>query len=112
VAFECALEWVCMERDANPIQAEAAQQDFHTRMYASSSRSKHSISLNRMLKERQILLCLLETDLEVQEAMQAEEQEHNLHPFDGRDLLAELEGLCTRMDGVEGEHATEAGQLL
>jgi hypothetical protein len=34
-----------------------------------------------------------------------------LHPFDGRDLSMELEGLRACVDGVEGEHATEAGQL-
>jgi hypothetical protein len=68
----------------------------------------NNINLNRMLEERHILLCLLEMDLEVQEAMLVEEQARGLHPFDGRDLSMELEGLHAHVDGVEGERATEA----
>jgi hypothetical protein len=64
-----------------------------------------------MLEERQILLCLLETDLEVQEAMLVEEQARSLHPFDGCDLSTELEGLHVHVDGVEGECTTKTGQL-
>jgi hypothetical protein len=48
-----------------------------------SSQSKQLISLSWALEERQILLCLQELDLEVQEAMLAEEQVHDLHPHDG-----------------------------
>jgi hypothetical protein len=68
----------------------------------------NNINLNWMLEERHILLCLLEMDLEVQEAMLVEEQVRGLHPFDGRDLLVELEGLRAHVDGVEAECTTEA----
>jgi hypothetical protein len=68
----------------------------------------NNINLNQMLEERHILLCLLEMDLEVQEAMLVEEQARGLHPFDGRDLLVELEGLRAHVDGVEAERTTEA----
>jgi hypothetical protein len=44
-----------------------------------------------MLEERQILLCLQDTDLEVREAMLAEEQ--------------------TQLDRIKGERTTEVGQL-
>jgi hypothetical protein len=67
----------------------------------------NNINLNWMLEERHILLCLLEMDLEVQEAMLVEEQARGLHPFDGRDLLVELEGLRAHVDGVEAERTTE-----
>jgi hypothetical protein len=50
-------------------------------------------------------------DLEVHEMKLAEEQARDSHPFDGRDLLAELEELCTRVAGVEDEHAADAGKL-
>jgi hypothetical protein len=50
----------------------------------------NTINLNRMLEERHILLCLLEMDLKVQEAMLVEEQARGLHPFNGRDLSVEL----------------------
>jgi hypothetical protein len=35
----------------------------------------------------------------------------NLHPHNGLDLLAELEGIYARVDGIGGERAAEAGQL-
>jgi hypothetical protein len=45
----------------------------------------------------------------VQEAILAEEQARGLHPFDGRDLLAELEEIHTCVDGITCEHSIEAG---
>jgi hypothetical protein len=62
-------------------------------MHTSTSHSKHSINLNRMLEEHQILFSLQETDLEVREMKLAEEQARGLHSFDRRDLSIELEGL-------------------
>jgi hypothetical protein len=57
------------------------------------------------------MLCLQETDLLVQEVMLAEEQARGLHPHDRWDLSAELEGMHTCVDGIEGERAIDAGQL-
>jgi hypothetical protein len=41
------------------------------------------------------------------------EQEHGQHPppLDRRDLLAKLDKICTRIDNIDGECITEAGQL-
>jgi hypothetical protein len=50
-------------------------------------------------------------NLEVREEKLVEEQDRGLLPFDGQDLLAELEEFRTRVAGVEYEHATEAGKL-
>jgi hypothetical protein len=43
--------------------------------------------------------------------MLVEEQVRVIHPHDGRDLSAELEGIRACVDGIGGERATEAGQL-
>jgi hypothetical protein len=43
-----------------------------------------------MLEEHQILFCLQEMDMEVQEAILMDEEARSLRPFDGRDLLVEL----------------------
>jgi hypothetical protein len=59
-----------------------------------------------MLEEHQILLCSQETDLDVQEAILAEELACGLHPPDGRDLTAELEEIHVCMDRIN-----EAGRL-
>jgi hypothetical protein len=64
-----------------------------------------------MLEEYQILLSLMEIDLKVHEVKLAEEQARGLHPFDGRDLLAELEKLRARVTGVEDERAAKARKL-
>jgi hypothetical protein len=50
-------------------------------------------------------------DLELQEALLVEEQAHGLHPFNGWDLLVELEGIHMHMDGIESECASEAEEL-
>jgi hypothetical protein len=111
VAFERALGKVIMECDVSRIRAEVVQQDIFTQARISSSRSKHLTDLNRALEECQILLCLQETDQEVQEAILAEEQEHGLHPPDGQDLSVELDRTRTHADRVNGERDIEAGQL-
>jgi hypothetical protein len=36
---------------------------------------------------------------------------HGLHPFNGRDLSAELEEICVCMDGITSECAVEVRQL-
>jgi hypothetical protein len=64
-----------------------------------------------MLEERQILLSLRETDLEVWEAKLVEEQAYDLRSFNGRDLSAKLEELPTRTAGVEDECAAEAREM-
>jgi hypothetical protein len=92
-------------------EVEAARQEYRARLHASSSSSKHSIKSNQMLVERQILLSLQETYMEVHEVKLAEEQARGLHPFDGRDLLVKLEKLCVCVAGVEDERAAEAGKL-
>jgi hypothetical protein len=42
-------------------------------------------------------------DLEVQEAILAEEQECGLHPFDGWDLSMELEEIHAHVDEIKGK---------
>jgi hypothetical protein len=41
-----------------------------------------------------------------------EEQARGLYPFDGQDLLVDLEKLCAPVAGVDDEHSAEAGKLL
>jgi hypothetical protein len=103
VAFACAFGEACTKCDAKRVQAKAVRWDFLARTRASSSRSKQLNHLSRTLEERHILLCLQETDLEVHEAILEEEQVRGLHPFNGRDVLAELEEIRTRVDGIADE---------
>jgi hypothetical protein len=100
-----------VECDANHIQAEVVQHDFFTQSHASSSRSKWLTNLNQTLEECQILLCLQEADLEVQEVILVEEQVRGLHPPDGRDLSVKLEETRARVDGINSKHAAEVGRL-
>jgi coenzyme F420-reducing hydrogenase alpha subunit len=82
--FAHALGEACKECDASHARAraDAAEWEFSAQVRASGSKSKQLINLGRMLEERKILLCLQETDLEVQEAILAQEQEHGLCPID------------------------------
>jgi hypothetical protein len=63
--FKRTLGRVHIEHDAKYVQAEAFQQDFLAQTCASGSWSKHLIDLNWTLEERQILLSLQDTDIEV-----------------------------------------------
>jgi hypothetical protein len=98
-AFACMLGEVCVECNACHVCASAVQWDFFAQVHASSSRSKQLTDLARMLEERQILLSLQEMDLEVREAILAEELERNLHSSDGRDLSPELDKARALADG-------------
>jgi hypothetical protein len=51
-------------------------------------------------------------DLEVREAILAEELEHVPHPIDGRDISVELDKARERADGIDFEHAAEAERRL
>jgi hypothetical protein len=50
-------------------------------------------------------------DLEVQEAILAEELERVLHPPDGRDLSVELDKAHARANRIDNECTTEAKRL-
>jgi hypothetical protein len=50
-------------------------------------------------------------DLEVREAILADELEHSLHPHDGQGLTVELDKAQARMDRIDSESATEAERL-
>jgi hypothetical protein len=106
-----ALGEVHAEHDASRTYADAIQRDFFTQVRASSSRSKKLTDLGQTLEECQILLCLQEVDLEVPEAILAEELERGLHPTDEQDLSVELEKACARVDRINGECAIKAEQL-
>jgi hypothetical protein len=109
---ECTLGRACIEHNVERTQAEVVWQDCLARTRASTSSSRHSINFSRMLEEREILLSLHETDLEVREVKLAKEQERGLHFFNVRDLLVEVEELHARVAGVEDECTTEVGKLL
>jgi hypothetical protein len=50
-------------------------------------------------------------DLEVWEAILSMELECDLHPSDGRDLSVALDKAHARVNGIDGECATEAERL-
>jgi hypothetical protein len=50
--------------------------------------------------------------MEVQEMILVEEQGHDLHPFNGWGFSVELKEIPARVDGIEGERAAKAHQLL
>jgi hypothetical protein len=110
-AFEEILGKACMERDAEHTQAKVVQQDYFAWTCAFTSNSRYSINFNQMLEECQILLSLQEMDVEVWEAMLAEEQECGLHSFDGQDVSTELEEIHVCVARVEDECAAEVRKL-
>jgi hypothetical protein len=110
-AFQCMLGKACMERDASCLRFNAVQQDFFAQVCISSSRSKLLTNHIRTLEEHQILLCLQKMDMEVWEAILAEEREHLPHPTDAWELSMELDKAHACLDRIDGERDTEAKRL-
>jgi hypothetical protein len=106
VAFACTLGEVCAERDASRACADVVPRDFFTQVRASSSWSKQLTDLGRMLEEHEIPLCM-----QGMEAILSKELERSLHPSDGRDLSVAPNKAHTSVNGIDGEHATEAERL-
>jgi hypothetical protein len=107
-AYARTLGEVSARCDANHARAKTTQWGFSTQVRASSSQPGQFKYLGRALEERETLLCLQETDLEVRETILAEEMERGLHPSDRRDLSVELNTACTRVVGIDGERVAEA----
>jgi hypothetical protein len=78
---------------------------------ASIVRQWHSIEFDRVLRGRQFILFVQETDLERREEKLANDQAQGLYPFDGRNMSLELEGLHEHVAGVEDDHVNEGKQL-
>jgi hypothetical protein len=83
---EHALCRACREQ----AQTEAVLLHYLARSRALTSSSKHSINLNRILEEHEILLSLQKMDLKMWQAKLVVEQAHDLHCFNERDLSVEL----------------------
>jgi hypothetical protein len=69
------------------------------------------LNFDQVLEERRTFLSIQEMNLGRWEEKLMEEHAHDLHSFNGWDLLAGLEELHSRMAGIEDEHATEAARL-
>jgi hypothetical protein len=110
-ATKRALGRTHMECDTECDWVEAIWQDNWARMRASTAGCRRSLDFDRVLRGRQFILTVQETDLEWREEKLAEEQAWGLHSFDGRDLSVELEELRECMAGVENECTAEAVQL-
>jgi hypothetical protein len=81
MAFACALGEVSTECDASRARATATLWDYSIHVSASSCQSKWLKAFSRMLEEHTTLLGLQEIDLEVCEAILAEELDYSLcHP--------------------------------
>jgi hypothetical protein len=93
---------VRIECDTKRVQAEAAQHDFLAMTCAFSSK-KQLINLSQTLEECQILLYLQEMDLEVQQAILAEEQARGPTSIQWAGLLVEIEEIHAHVDRVEAE---------
>jgi hypothetical protein len=60
---------------------------------------------------RQFVFSMQEADLEWRQEKLAREQARGLYPFDGSDILVEMEELHERVAGVENERVVEVVQL-
>jgi hypothetical protein len=85
-----ALAKVSADLNAERTKAKATQREYLDKMVAHTAHAKHSLSLDKMLGEKNVELDGRERDLELCEATLAEAQTGGLHPRDNRDELAEF----------------------
>jgi hypothetical protein len=78
---------------------------------ATSSQSKQLKAFSRILEERATLLGLQEMDLEVCEAILAEELERDVHPPDGQDPSTELDKVCASVGRISNDRVAKAEWL-
>jgi DNA replication initiation complex subunit (GINS family) len=81
------------------------------RTCAFTASCRRSFSFDQILEEHQTLLSMQETNLERREEKLMEEQVHDLHSLDGRDLLAGLEELHFCMARIEDERTAMVVRL-
>jgi hypothetical protein len=109
--FAHTLGEVSTEHDASRTRAIATQRDYSAQVSASSSQSERCKAFTRTLEEHAALLGLQEMDLEVREAILAEELERSLHPPNGRDPSAELDKVYVCVDQIADDHAAKVEQV-
>jgi hypothetical protein len=68
VAFEKALGRACIEHDAERGKIEATRQEYLEKMRTNTARMKHTLSLDKMPREKKVLLTEQDRDLVVREA--------------------------------------------
>jgi hypothetical protein len=111
VAAEHALGRAHMECDAEHDWVVAIWTDYRARLHASTTSHQCSLDFDRVLCGCQFTLLVWEIDLERRKEKLAEELAWGLYPFDGRDLLVELEKLHEHVAGVEDERVAETIEL-
>jgi hypothetical protein len=88
--YDRALVKVSTDRDAKWAKTKATHQEYLNKMHAHTARAKHTLSLDKMLGEKKVLLDGKEQNLTLHEAALMEAQAQGLNPWDNREELMEL----------------------
>jgi hypothetical protein len=108
---ERALGRVSLELNTERAKTEATWKGYLEKLRVHMARIKQTHGLDKMLEEKKVLLEEKKRDLTIWEAMLAESQVHDIHPWENQDQLAELVELRGGLADVEVDHLTEAEEL-
>jgi hypothetical protein len=109
---EKALANVSADLDVERAKVEATQKEYLDKIEAHTAHDKHSLSLDKMLGEKKVLLDGRERDLSMCEAALVEAQTWGLNPWDNREELTEFVQFRRLLQDVEVDRVTEAGRLV
>jgi hypothetical protein len=109
---ERALVKVRANLDAERAKAEATQKEYLKKMEAHTAHAKHSLGLDKILREKKVELIGREWDLGSREATLAEVQSRGLNPWDNREELMEFVELRRLLTDIEVRRITKAGRLV
>jgi hypothetical protein len=88
--LEKAIAKVTTDLNTDQAKAVATWKEYLDKMEAHTTWAKHSLSLDKMLGEKKVELDGREWDLNLREAVLAEEQFWGLNPWDNHEELMEL----------------------
>jgi hypothetical protein len=104
-----ALAKVSADLDTECTKAKATQKEFLDKMAAHTDRTKHSLDLDKMQREKKVKLGGREWDLEVRKAALAEAQTWGLNPRVNHDDLIEFIELQRLLQDAEADRIVEVG---
>jgi hypothetical protein len=111
-ASERAIGEAHMVLDNEQAQVEASRQCYLNKLRAHMTCMKHTLGLDKVLKESMVLLKEKKRDLKVQEATLCKALERGIHPQDNQDLLAQLVEPREHLAEVEVDCTGEVKELV
>jgi hypothetical protein len=109
--LEKVLTMVSPDLNTEWAKADTTGKEYRDKIEAHTAHAKHSLSLDKMLGDKKVLLDGRERNLSLHEVARVEKQTLGLNPRDNREELMEFVKLWRIHQDTEVDRVTEAGWL-